>query len=98
MTGGRGSGAGSAGVRGRAAPGIIPGEPARRIEEHLAGVLQKRHQVVAGIEGSELAAMDQTHEDVAHPRPVLGLVVPPRYPRLAALIRNRAIIVLYNLR
>src|SRR5437016_13767147 len=53
---------------------IVPGHPLCRASEQLSAMFLQPGQVVESVRAAELAGVDEAHEQVAHPRAVLGLV------------------------
>jgi hypothetical protein len=49
---------------------VIPRHPFRGPGRHFPGVALQFHQVVKGVGAAQLAGVDQTHEQIAHLRPV----------------------------
>ena len=52
---------------------VVPGHPVGRLGRELIGVAVEFGEVVEGVGAAEGAGVDQTHEEVAHLGPVLGL-------------------------
>src|ERR1039457_4665964 len=54
--------------------GVVPGQPAAGLLDHLLSVLLQDHEILEGVDPVELAGVDQAHIDVADPGTVERLV------------------------